>query len=150
MTCHSKFYEWIRTVRSTHWKIKSLEERREFYNRKWLSIGGPSFDKTGGHTNDPFYVKGMAAFDHMLEIDRKIDELAPIITGYNKFYDSLSHKYQMIMDNIMFHNPSIVSVAYSLHISRTAVYNLKEKLIKLWDERKPNTIEKYKTGSLLR
>ena len=137
MTCHSKFYEWIRTVRSTHWKIKSLEERREYYYRKWYSIGGPSYDRTGGHTNDPFYVKGMAALDHILEIEKKIDELSPIIVEYNKFFDSLDKKNRMILNNVMFHTPSIVNVAYSLHISRTAVYKMKENLIKLWANRNP-------------
>lgn len=136
MTYHSDFYEWIRTVRTTNWKIESLEKRREYYNHKWLSIGGPTYDKTGGHTNDPYYNKGMAALDHILEIDRKIDELSPIIVEYNKFYDSLSHKYKLIMNNIMFHEPSIVSVAYSLHVSRTVVYKLKEKLINIWESRK--------------
>ena len=135
MTCRSDFYEWIKKVRKTNWTIKSLEQRREHFAHIWYSIGGPSFDQTGGHTNDPFYVKGMNALDKMLEIDKKLDELEPVIVEYNKFHDSLPNKYQLILDNVMFHEPSMVSIAYSLHCSRNMVYKLKDQLMDKWATR---------------
>ena len=131
----SEFYEWIKKVRKTNWTIKSLEQRREHYAHIWYSIGGPTYDRTGGHTNDPFYVRGMNALDKMLEIDRKLDELEAVIVEYNKFYDSLSKKLQLILTNVMFHEPSMVSIAYSLHCSRNMAYKLKEQLIDKWANR---------------
>ena len=134
-TYRSEFYEWIKKVRKTNWTIKSLEQRREHYAHIWYSISGPTYDRTGGHTNDPFYVRGMNALDKMLEIDRKLDELEPVIVEYNKFYDSLPKKFKLILTNVMFHEPSMVSIAYSLHCSRNMAYKLKEQLIDKWANR---------------
>ena len=134
-TYRSEFYEWIKKVRKTNWTIKSLEQRREHYAHIWYSIGGPTYDRTGGHTNDPFYVRGMNALDKMLEIDRKLDELEVIIVEYNKFYESLPKKFKLILTNVMFHEPTMVSIAYSLHCSRNMTYKLKEQLIEKWANR---------------
>ncbi len=130
---HSKFYEWIRRVKKTEKTIEYLEQLRQFYNHRWMSIGGPSYDRTGGHTNDPHYVKGMDDLYHIIEIDKKLDELELIIKDYNNFYDSLKFKFQLILTSITFGKPTMVEVSHKLHVSRTMVYKLKEKLIEIWN-----------------
>lgn len=131
----SKFYEWIREVRRTEKTIQYLEQKRRFYEERWMSIGGPSYDRTGGHSNDPFYVKGMYDFNQIFEIDKKLDELEKIIKDYNEFFDSLDYKLQLILTSIMFREPSMVQVSHKLKISRTMVYKLKEKMVITWVEK---------------
>lgn len=136
--CRFKFNEWIRKVRRTEKTINYLEQKRKYYESRWLSIGGPSYDRTGGHSNDPYYVKGMYEFSHMLEIEDEIKKLVPIIKEYNAFYDSVERKYKLILDSIMFGKITMVKVSHLLHISRTMVYKLKEQLIELWIEKAGN------------
>lgn len=132
---HSKFHEWIRNVKKTQRTINYLEQRRQFYNHRWMSIAGPSFDRTGGHTNDPYYVKGMDDLSHMLEIDKKLDKLELVIKEYNEFFDSLPRKFQLILTSITLGKPTMVEVSHMLHVSRNMVYKLKESLIKIWLEK---------------
>ena len=128
----SKFYEWIREVRRTEKTIQYLEQKRRFYEERWMSIGGPSYDRTGGHSNDPHYVKGMNEFNHMFEIDKKLEKLEPIIKDYNSFYDSVERKYRFILDSVMFGEPKMTKLARVLHVSRNMVYKLKDQLIEKW------------------
>ena len=120
-TCRSEFYEWIKKVRKTNWTIKSLEQRREHFAHIWYSIGGPTFDQTGGHSNDPFYVRGMNALDKMLEIDKKLDELELVIFHYYrfKFIEFLIDFKHLIKSVHSSHIKWIVAVATSLVETRS-------------------------------
>lgn len=131
----NSFYEWINKVREASNEIERLNLRYAEYERRYLSIGGPTYDRTGGHTNDPFYVKGIMWLDKMMEVEEQAKKLQPIIDEYNSFYKSLDYRMKLILTMTLFHKPSPSKVAKILKVSRNMVYKLKEKLINYWSDR---------------
>lgn len=127
-TGSKNFYQWINDVYTAIRIIDSLYDKRDFFETKFLSCRTMNYEpfRGSGYQDKDMKTYWLIKID---EVDIKINKCKKIIKDYESFNKLLSESERIVLDVILRHHKSMITLAKQMEVSRNRVYELKNGLI---------------------